>query len=133
VKVKVIKNLALEGPVLLPVAEDLPFIAKPYTRKEIEIGQRLARQHGVTLQRKTRPIQVIGTGPTINEATDNAIGRAARLLQMSQAEIRNRCTITGAVEIARLPGVVQLTILAPLDRLDKIGLGGLVRRQYGLA
>jgi acetamidase/formamidase len=133
VKVKVIKHLALEGPILLPVAEDLPFIAKPYTKKEIEIGQRLARQQGVTLQRKTGPIQVIGTGPTINEATDNAVGRAARLLQMSQAEIRNRCTITGAVEIARLPGAVQLSILAPLDRLDKIGLGGLVRRQYALA
>jgi len=133
VKVKVLKNLTLEGPILLPVPEDLPFIARPYTKKELEIGQRLARQHGVSLQRKTGPIQVIGTGPTINEATDNAIGRAARLLRMSQAEIRNRCTITGAVEIARLPGAVQLTILAPLDRLDTIGLGALVRRQYGLA
>ena len=51
---------------------------------------------------------------------------------MSHAEIRNRCTITGAVEIARLPGAVQLNILVPLDRLDNIGLGGLVRRQYGL-
>jgi acetamidase/formamidase len=133
VKVKVIKNLTLEGPILLPVPEDLPFIARPYTKREVEIGQRLARQYGVTLQRMAGPIQVIGTGPTINEATDNAIGRAARLLQMSQAEIRNRCTITGAVEIARLPGAVQLSILAPLKRLDEIGLGRLVRRQYRLA
>jgi acetamidase/formamidase len=133
VKVKVIKKLTLEGPVLLPVPEDLPFIARPYTKREVEIGQRLARQYGVTLQRKAAPIQVIGTGPTINEATDNAVGRAARLLQMSQPEIRNRCTITGAVEIARLPGAVQLSILAPLKRLDEIGLGRLVRRQYRLA
>jgi formamidase len=133
VKVKVIKNLTLEGPILLPVPEDLPLIAKPYTKKEIEIGRRLARQYGVTLQRKTGPIQVIGTGPTINEATENAIGRASRLLGMSHAEVRNRCTITGAVEIARLPGAVQLNILAPLDRLDRLGLGRLVRRQYGLA
>ncbi|HSB72304.1 MAG TPA: acetamidase/formamidase family protein [Candidatus Methylomirabilis sp.] len=133
VKVKVIKGLKLEGPVLLPVPEDLPGIARPYTKKELEIGQRLARQHGVTLQRKRGPIQVIGTGPTINEATDNAIGRAARLLGMTQPEVRNRCTITGAVEIARLPGAVQLTILAPLPRLDEIGLGKMVRRQYGIA
>lgn len=133
VKVKVIKNLTLEGPILLPLPEDLPWIARPYTKREIDIGQRLAKRYGVTLRRKTGPIQVIGTGPTINEATDNAIGRAARLLHMSQAEIRNRCTITGAVEIARLPGAVQLAILAPLDRLDEIGIGGLVRRQYGLA
>ena len=133
VKVKVIKNLRLEGPILLPLPEDLPSIARPYTKREIGIGRRLARQYNVILQRKAGPIQVIGTGPTINEATENAIGRAARLLQMSQAEIRNRSTITGAVEIARLPGAVQLTLLVPMDRLDKMGLGGLVRRQYGLA
>jgi len=132
VKVKVLKGLALEGPILLPVPEDLPYTARPYTRRELEIGERLAKDHGVALQRKKGPLQVIGTGPTINEATDNAIGRAARLLQMSQAEIRNRCTITGAVEIARLPGAVQLTILAPLSRLDELGLGKLVRRQYRL-
>lgn len=133
VRVKVIKDLTLEGPILLPVPEDLPSIARPYSKREIEIGERLGRQYGVRLHRKVSPIQIIGTGATINEATDNAIGRATRLLQMSQAEVRNRCTITGAVEITRLPGVVQLTILAPLERLDKIGLGRLVRRQYGLS
>lgn len=133
VRVEVIKGLALDGPVLLPVPEDLPFIARPYTREELEIGERLAAQYGVTLQRDKGPIQVIGTGPTINEATDNAMARAGRLLGMSLAEVRNRCTITGSVEIARLPGAVQLNILAPLDRLDKAGLGGLVRRQYALA
>ncbi len=133
VKVKVLKGLHLEGPILLPVAEDLPAIARPYTKQELGIGERLAKQYGVALQRKTAPIQVIGTGPTINEAADNAIGRAGRLLGVSQAEVRNRCTITGAVEIARLPGAVQLTILATLSRLDEIGLGRLVRRQYGIA
>jgi len=70
--------------------------------------------------------------PGVPEDTDLTV-RAARLLQMSQAEVRNRCTITGAVEIARLPGAVQLTVLAPLSRLDELGLGKLVRRQYGLA
>ncbi len=132
VKVKVLKGLRLEGPILLPVAEDLPRIARPYTKTELAIADRLSKRFGVAVQRKTGPIQVIGTGPTINEATDNAIGRAARLLTMSEPEIRNRCTITGAVEIARLPGAVQLSILAPLDRLDDLGLGRLVRRQYDL-
>jgi hypothetical protein len=28
--------------------------------------------------------------------------------------------------------VVQLTMLAPLDLLDRAGLGNLARRQYGL-
>ena len=86
----------------------------------------------MTLRREVAPVQFIGSGPTLNEATDNAIARAANVLRMSQAEVRNRCTITGSVEIGRLPGVVQLTMLAPLDRLDTIGIGATVRRQYGL-
>lgn len=33
-KVKVIKNLKIDGPILLPVEEDLPHLAKPFTKKE---------------------------------------------------------------------------------------------------
>jgi formamidase len=132
VRVDVIKHLRIDGPILLPVAEDLPHIARPYTERELEIGEQLAQRYHVTLQRNVAPVQFIGTGPTLNEATDNAIDRAAGVLEMTRAEVRNRCTITGAVEIGRLPGVVQLTMLAPLARLDAIGLGSVVRRQYGL-
>lgn len=132
VRVNVIKGLALDGPILLPVAEDLPFIARPYTQAEIEAGERLAQRYHVSLQRNMGPVQFIGTGPTINEATDNAIQRAGEVLRMTQAEVRNRCTITGGVEIGRLPGVVQLTMLAPMDRLDAVGLGQYVRAQYNL-
>ncbi|HEX8035920.1 MAG TPA: hypothetical protein VF510_18840, partial [Ktedonobacterales bacterium] len=132
VRVDVIHGLPLDGPILLPVAEDLPFIARPYTRRELEAGERLAERYHVTLRRNVAPIQFIGTGPTLNEATDNAIARAASVLEMTQAEVRNRCTITGSVEIGRLPGVVQLTMLAPLDRLDTIGIGALARQHYGL-
>lgn len=132
VRVEIVKGLALDGPILLPVAEDLPFIARPFTPQELEAGERLAQRYQVSLQRNVGPIQFIGTGPTLNEAADNAIARAAGVLQMTPAEVRNRCTISGSVEIGRLPGVIQLTMLAPLARLDAIGLGGLVRRQYGL-
>jgi len=132
VRVHVLKNLPLDGPILLPVPDDLPFIARPFSPEELAAGERLARRYNVTLQRNVGPVQFIGTGPTINEATDNAIARAAAVLQMTQAEVRNRCTISGSVEIGRLPGVVQLTMLAPLARLDAIGIGDYVRRQYGL-
>jgi len=132
VRVHVIKGLALDGPILLPVAEDLPWIARPFSKAELEAGERLAQRYHIKLQHNVGPVQFIGTGPTINEATDNAIARAAAVLQMTPAEVRNRCTITGGVEIGRLPGVVQLTMLAPLARLDAIGLGDYVRRQYGL-
>ncbi|MGZ3637335.1 MAG: acetamidase/formamidase family protein [Ktedonobacterales bacterium] len=132
VRVDVIHGLPLDGPILLPVAEDLPFIARPYTQRELEAGEQLAERYHVTLRRNVAPIQFIGTGPTINEATDNAIARAASVLEMTQAEVRNRCTITGSVEIGRLPGVAQLTMLAPLDRLDTVGIGALARQHYGL-
>lgn len=132
VRVDVIKNLALDGPILLPVAEDLPLIARPYAQEELAAGECLAQRYGVTLQRNLGPLQFIGTGPTINEAADNAISRAGEVLHMTTAEVRNRCTVTGGIEIGRLPGVVQLTLLAPLDRLDASGLGSYVRRQYGL-
>jgi hypothetical protein len=68
----------------------------------------------------------------VNEATDNAIQRAGEVLHMTTAQVRNRCTITGGVEIGRLPGVVQLNMLVPMDKLDAIGIGTYVRQQYGL-
>lgn len=133
VQVNVIKGLTLDGPILLPVAEDLPWIARPFTEEEIGRGRALATQYGIELKAGVAPLQFIGTGPTINEATDNAIARAAALLGMSQAEVRNRCTISGGVDIARLPGAVQLTMLTPLEALDRVGLGEVVRSQYRLA
>jgi len=51
---------------------------------------------------------------------------------MSEGEIRARCTFTGGVQIGRLPGVVQLDMLAPLDLLDERGLDDAAREQYGL-
>ena len=51
---------------------------------------------------------------------------------MSEGEVRTRCTFTGGVEIGRLPGVVQLTMLAPMDVLEDRGLATLVRDQYDL-
>jgi len=132
VKVDVLKGVTLDGPILLPVVEDLPWIARPFTDEELSRGRELGDKYGIRARDDVAPIQLIGTAATINEATDNAIERASRLLGMSQAEVRNRCTISGGVEIARLPGAVQLTMLVPLDRLDKAGLGGLVREQYGL-
>ena len=132
VRVNVIKNLPLDGPILLPMAEDLPFIARPFSKEELEAGERLAQRYNVRLQRSVGPVQFIGTGPTLNEATDNAMQRASQVLQMTLAEVRNRCTITGGVEIGRLPGVVQLNMLVPLDKLDAIGIGSYFREQYAL-
>lgn len=130
VRADVIKNLKLDGPILLPNLEDLPWIARPFSEKEKERGRNLAEKYGVHLSENVAPVQFIGSGRTINDATDNAIERAAHLLKVSIAEIRNRSTITGAVEISRLPGVVQLTILVPMEKLQELGIAELVREQY---
>jgi acetamidase/formamidase len=132
IDVELVKGLDIDGPLLLPNREDLPHIAQPYSDAEREAGRALAAEYGVDLVEDVGPIQVVGTGATINDATENAFDRAGTLLDMSEGEIRARCTFTGGVEIGRLPGVVQLTMLAPLDRLDDRGIAHLVRDQYGL-
>ena len=71
---------------------------------------------------------MIGTGPDLNSATDNGLARAAELLDMSVPEVKNRATIAGAIEIGRLPGVVQVTFRAPADRLRGARPAGLRRR-----
>ena len=58
-------------------------------------------------------------------------GRAADLLEMTVPEVKNRATITGAVEIGWHPGVVHITFRAPLDKLERAGLLGWVTEQYG--
>ena len=92
----------------------------------------VAKQWGVNQLEESAPISVVGTGPDLNAATDNGLQRAATLLDMTVPEVKNRATITGAIEIGRNPGVVQVTFRAPLDRLKARGLLPFVRDQYGI-
>ncbi|QOS13534.1 acetamidase/formamidase family protein (plasmid) [Haloferax gibbonsii] len=130
-EVEVIKDLDLPGPLLLPNEEDLPHIAKPYTDAERDAGTALADEYDVETLHDALPVQLIGSGATINDATENAFDRASSLFGISEGEVRSRCTFTGGVEIARLPGVVQLSMLVPIELLDEVGLTETVREQYG--
>jgi acetamidase/formamidase len=130
--VEVIDGLELDGPMLLPNEADLPFISKPYSDEEREAGRNLAEEHGVTAETEMGPIQVIGSGGSVNDATQNAFDRATQLFDMSEGEIRARCTFTGGVQIGRLPGVVQLDMLAPMELLEERGLAQPVRDQYDI-
>jgi len=55
---------------------------------------------------------VIGTGPDLNSAVDNGLARAGDLLEMSVPEVKNRATITGAIEIrhGRRVGVTSVEL-----------------------
>jgi acetamidase/formamidase len=131
VRVEVIKGLELDGPLLLPPAEDLPFLARPFSADEVARGKALAAENATTLEGPVLPVQVLGSGPFVNAAVDNAVARAARLFGMTQDEVKNRSTISGAVDIGRLPGFVQLSLLVPREKLADLGILHLVEAQYG--
>lgn len=131
VKVEVIKGLSLDGPILLPLEEDLPPLAKPWRKDEWERIANLAKKYGIEPE-PVAPVQIIGSGPTINDAAANGFQRAAKLFNMSVEEIRNRVTVTGAVEIGRLPGIVQVSMQIPIKTLEKLNIADMVVKFYKL-
>ena len=131
VKVEVIKGLSLEGPILLPLEEDLPPLAKPWRKDEWDQLANLAKKYGIEPE-PVAPVQIIGSGPTINDAAANGFQRAAKLFNMSVEEVRNRVTITGAVEIGRLPGIVQVSMQVPISVLEELGIADMVSKHYKL-
>jgi formamidase len=130
-QVEVVKRLEIDGPILFPLVEDLPFLARPLDDAERARAVALGRRYGIDELERSLPISVIGTGPDLNSATDNGLSRAARLLDLSVPDIKNRATIAGAIEIGRHPGVVQVTLRAPVERLGACGLLSYAIEQYG--
>lgn len=131
-QVSVLKEMNIDGPILLPLIEDLPYLARPLTIEEEARAATLAQSYGLTHLEQSAPISVIGTAADLNSATENGLQRAAELLGMSLPEVKNRATMTGAIEIGRHPGVVQITFRAPLENLEHAGLLPLVSEFYGI-
>jgi formamidase len=131
-QVNVIKGLKIGGPILLPPVEDLPYLAHPHSTEERKAARQLAEKYGQNLVEEVAPSQMVGSEANLNEATDNGVTRRADLFGMTKEEVLNRVTISGAVEIGRLPGVVTVTMMAPLKMLEHLGLAELVKQQYGL-
>jgi acetamidase/formamidase len=130
-QVSVIKDLELDGPILFPVTEDLPFLAQPLSPGEREEAEALAARRGGGPVERSLPVSFVGSGPDLNTAVENGLNRAAAILGMSVPEVMNRATISGAIEIGRAPGVVQVTFRAPVEALAAHGLDALAREQYG--
>jgi acetamidase/formamidase len=131
-KTTVIKDLAIDGPILIPVEEDLPYLAKPMTKEETNMAKDLASKWEMNQLEETAPISFIGTGANLNEAIDNGLARAADVLDMSVPEVKNRATINGSIEIGRAPGTVTVTFLAPIEKLERAKLYDLIKDQYKL-
>lgn len=128
--IKVIKNLSIEGPILLPNYMDLPAILRPLDDQEWEIAQKLAQKHNILLEDMVYPLEMVGTGININKATNNALNRLALLTGWTLDQVRNQATINGGVEIGRLRGVVHVGILINKDFATKLGIEALMREQY---
>jgi formamidase len=131
-RINVLKGRTLDGPVLFPLLEDLPPLARPLDEAEMKRARHLAASWGLDGIEESAPISIVGSGPTLNRATEVGLRRAAQLLSMSVPEVMNRATITGGIEIGRHPGVVQITFRAPLAALEQAGLLAFVQEQYGI-
>lgn len=131
-RVHVIKNLNIDGPILIPLEEDLPYLARPITKKEYGIAEELASFYGVDKLEKTAPVSFIGTGANLNDAIENGISRAAKTLDLSKEEVKNRLTTTGSLEIGRAPGTITATFLAPVEVLKNINIYSYIKEQYNL-
>jgi len=129
-QVHVLKGLSIDGPIIFPVEEDLPFLAKPISDEERALAENVAESWGMDGVEDATPISIVGSGPDLNAATENGLERAAELLGTTVPEIRNRATITGSIEIGRHPGVVQVTFLAPTGKVEELGLLGFANDQY---
>lgn len=130
-QVSIIKNLNLKGPILLPVPEDLPYLASPLSDIEKRIAQMEAKKWNVPLE-ESAPISFVGTGENLNLAIQCALERAAAFLDMTVPQVMNRATITGALEIGRAPGTVTATFRAPVQILKEKGLYDFIAKQYSL-
>ena len=132
IDVEVIKGLKLDGPILIPRYEDIQFLAKRYTDKELAAARALAKEYGDEIKEDLLPIQMVGSGPNLTDATQNGLERLVNFTGLDFEEIRNRVTITGTIEIGRLPGVVHISMLTPTEILEEKGILPLVKEQYGI-
>ena len=131
-QVHVLKGLALDGPVLLPAAGG-PALPGPAA---VGLGARSGRwcsprATGSGGSRSRCRSRSSAPGPTSTRRPTTGSSAPRALLGISVPEVKNRATITGAIEIGRHPGVVQVTFRAPVSLLERCSLAGLAREQYG--
>lgn len=131
-EVEIIKGLKIDGPILLPNKEDLPFLAQPYDSKLLDVARKLADEYQTKLEEDVYPLQVFGSGRNLDAAVSNGLTRMASLLGMPIDEVKNRATIVGSITISRLPGMVQVTAMVPKSKLEALHIAHLYEEQYGV-
>ncbi len=127
-RVKVIKGLALEGPVIIPRPDLVDQRFQPFTEAEYATASALLKKEPGQMEKRF-PVQVVGSGQNLNLAIENAVERAAKLTGLPADEIKNLATVCGEVSIGRTSGTVFLTMLLTETVMKKIGLFEMVTQQ----
>lgn len=130
VQVNLIKNLHLEGPIIIPPKEEINYRFRPLNKDEYESVNKLFNKYNMVLSEKSYPVQFVGSGSNLNEAIDNCVNRISNLLNMDKGEVKNRATISGEVEIGRTSGMVYMTLMLPVSQLKKIKILDYVKKIY---
>lgn len=116
IKIKLIKDLKMQGPIVIPTDENLNNNLRNFTSEEIDY---INDNFDTSLKKDEFVMaQFIGSGSTIEEGIDNALDRIAEFTGFSKDEAINRCTISGGVGIGRVSGLVYLTMLTPKKLLN---------------
>jgi hypothetical protein len=108
-------------------------MARPMNAEQRANVRALGDRWGQHEIEQSGPITFIGSGENLNLAVENGLQRAASVTGLPYDEVLNRATITGSIDISRLPGTVRVTFLCPMNVLDRMGIGHLVREKYDLA
>ena len=132
-EVEVVKGLGDRRPGAVPGRRG-PAVPRPAADRRASARARRGARRAATASsgsRRRRRSRSSAPARTSTRATDNGLARAAELLGHDACpRCANRATITGAIEIGRHPGVVQVTFRAPAERLEARGLLGYAREQY---
>ena len=110
-KVKVIKGLKTEGPIIIPTDENLIHNFRNFSSEEIDYINK--KFNSSISNDEFIMAQFIGSGSNIEEGIDNAVNRISSFTGFSKDEVINRCTMSGGVGIGRVSGLVYLTMLTP--------------------
>lgn len=130
VQVNVLKKANIKGPILIPNVADLSYTLKPFTKDEREIARDLGEDYGLKQIEETFPLSFIGSGKNLNDAIENSFERASHFLEQPIDKIKNIATISGAIEIGRLPGIIIVSFHVPKSILKKKQLYKIVKQQY---
>lgn len=130
IRIKVLKGLTLDGPILIPAVSEIHSRFRPFSPEEYQAAGLILKAEGAELKARRYPIQIVGTGSGINAGIESAVNRAAQATGLTRDEIKNLATVGGDVRIGRTTGSVFLTVSLTEDTLQKMGILDLVKEHF---